>query len=232
MSKIRRSATPILLLLVAPILVAIAGCSQPVESIARDGIAAASGFLNNQNSIHTDECKKDAMQPTCQQLSRASHALNLTITALEVYCAGPAFDAGTGPCQPPAANQAALEQKLVAALSNLNVEITETKKVLGIAYNGYGHDIQFADVDGAAVISLISLLLPLLSQLLGSLIKSKAPTEVIDSVQGAIDALSKVHGTAVTKAQLESLKVTVPWEPQDPVENTDPSDPRNSRTAR
>jgi len=61
------------------------------------------------------------------------------------------------------------------------------------------------------MISIIELVLSLLSSILPQLTKSKAPQEVIDGIQAAINALAKVQGTPVTFAQLESLRISPTW---------------------
>jgi hypothetical protein len=57
------------------------------------------------------------------------------------------------------------------------------------------------------MISIIELALSLLSTVLGNLKNTGAEAAVVADVQAAIAALTKVQGTAVTLAQLESLRV-------------------------
>jgi hypothetical protein len=61
------------------------------------------------------------------------------------------------------------------------------------------------------MIQIIQLILGLLSGLLPLLTKSNAPAEVIQDVQAAIDAISRVHGTVVNKVQVDSLLLTPKW---------------------
>lgn len=62
-----------------------------------------------------------------------------------------------------------------------------------------------------AILTILQLVLPLLSGVLSMLTTSKAPVEVIASVQKAIEELKKVHGTVVTKVQVDSLLDTKTW---------------------
>lgn len=59
--------------------------------------------------------------------------------------------------------------------------------------------------------TLAELGLSLLEQYLGVLTKSKAPQEQIDRVAAAIAEIRQVHGSAVTKTQIEGLLVPQPW---------------------
>jgi len=58
---------------------------------------------------------------------------------------------------------------------------------------------------------LEAIILPMLKGILNSVTNSKAPQEIIDAIQAAIDALTKVRNTPITRDQLESLKIEVPW---------------------
>lgn len=58
---------------------------------------------------------------------------------------------------------------------------------------------------------LASLALTALKALLATLTKAKAPQEIIDSIQNAINEVAKVHGTIVTKAQVDSITLDYQW---------------------
>ena len=60
-------------------------------------------------------------------------------------------------------------------------------------------------------LALIQLIVTLLSGVLAAATSNKLPQEIIAGVQAAITALESVHGSDVTKAQLESLRVTPQW---------------------
>lgn len=61
------------------------------------------------------------------------------------------------------------------------------------------------------VLSVIQLILGLLGGVSAVLTKNNAPAEVIAGIQTAINEISKVHGTVVTKAQVDSLLDTPQW---------------------
>lgn len=61
------------------------------------------------------------------------------------------------------------------------------------------------------MIFTMQLILTLLSSLLSSLLKSNAPAEIIAGVQSALNELTKVHGTLVTKVQIDSLLDEPRW---------------------
>lgn len=120
------------LLAVMFLVVTLAACTPP-EMTARDGIAGAKGALQylQSDAQYGLTCKADPAQPVCRNINRGVAAQNFAIDALMVYCGGPSFDAGTGPCQPPSgpAKQAALD-KLNSAMANMNAIITDLKKVV------------------------------------------------------------------------------------------------------
>jgi hypothetical protein len=55
---------------------------------------------------------------------------------------------------------------------------------------------------------LITTALALLQVVLGQVTKSNLPAEIVADVQAALDALTRVHGAQVTKAQVDSLRLT------------------------
>jgi hypothetical protein len=61
------------------------------------------------------------------------------------------------------------------------------------------------------ILSILQIVLPLLGGVLNMLMKSNAPAEIIAGVNNAITELTKVHGTLVTKAQVDSLLDTPQW---------------------
>lgn len=61
------------------------------------------------------------------------------------------------------------------------------------------------------ILPILQVVLPLLGLLLNTLTKSNAPADVIAAVQEAIKQISMVHGTVVTKAQVDSLLATKEW---------------------
>lgn len=97
----------------------------PLEQSARNGIATAKGFLDQEKVAHP-ECAgaTPSVSPVCTLIHKGVAAKDVTIDALEQYCSGPEFDAGTGPCSP----NAALSDKLKAALRDLNAIIGDIKK--------------------------------------------------------------------------------------------------------
>jgi hypothetical protein len=60
-------------------------------------------------------------------------------------------------------------------------------------------------------LALLQIVLALLSGILAAAIKSGLPQQIIASIQNAISELEQVHGSEVTKAQLEALRVTPQW---------------------
>lgn len=61
------------------------------------------------------------------------------------------------------------------------------------------------------VLSLVQVVIAILGGLLNTLTKSNAPAEVLAGIQAAITELTKVHGTLVTKVQVDSLLDTPKW---------------------
>lgn len=62
-----------------------------------------------------------------------------------------------------------------------------------------------------SALAVIQVVLALLSGVLAAATRSNAPQQIIQGVQAAIAALQQVHGSEVTKQQLESLRVTPQW---------------------
>jgi hypothetical protein len=61
------------------------------------------------------------------------------------------------------------------------------------------------------VLNILAVVIPLLEGVLSAVTKAQLPQEVIQAVASAIAALNQVHGTEVTREQLESLRVTPQW---------------------
>ena len=58
---------------------------------------------------------------------------------------------------------------------------------------------------------LVTLAISLTKGLLAAATKAQLPQEILDSLQAALDAFYKVHGTEVTKSQLELLRIDAPF---------------------
>lgn len=115
---------------IVPILVftlILAGCG-PIEGTARDGIAAAKGFLDAQAAQH-GECNANPNAQICQLVTKGNNVKHVVIDALEQFCSGPAFEDGSGPCQPPTdkTRKDVLESQLKSALNNLKKTISDIK---------------------------------------------------------------------------------------------------------
>lgn len=103
--------------------VMLAGCPA-IQNSARDGIATAKGFLDQERVSHP-ECASGSVSQVCTLIARGVHAKDVTIDALEQYCSGVAFDSGAGTCTP----NAPLKDKLNAALRDLDQIISDIKKL-------------------------------------------------------------------------------------------------------
>jgi hypothetical protein len=199
------------------VMLTIAGCSQPIESTARDGIASASGFLNQEVAVNRDKCIAAPSLQKCVAIKKASQTLSVAIDTLEAFCGSPAFNLGNAPCTPPTdANiKQQLIDKLTAVLTDLNRDINDVKAITAYIEpmprpEAPAEPIR-AGFTGGGILALIGILLPLLKGLLNTATGSGLPGEIIDAIEAAITALEKIHGTPVTREQLESLKVEVPW---------------------
>jgi hypothetical protein len=116
--------------LIAILVLGLAGCAP--EKSARDSIAAGKGVLVTLQQQHGDSCRANPQQPLCQEINRGVALQNVAIDALEVYCSGPEFDAGTGPCQPPSDKTVrnAAANKLAAALADFTRIIADLRKAI------------------------------------------------------------------------------------------------------
>lgn len=120
----------------------------PPEVLARDAVVGGHAALLSLEQKHS-ECgtvaavnaagqskwnsANNSAVKVCTVIDRGVGAVNLLIDASEAYCSGPAFDAGTGPCQPPAAGTPAAQQllgKLQTALGNVNTIMADVKTAI------------------------------------------------------------------------------------------------------
>ncbi len=58
---------------------------------------------------------------------------------------------------------------------------------------------------------LITLAISLTKGLLATATKAQLPQEILDALQSALNSFTLVHGTPVTKDQLEQLRVDAPF---------------------
>lgn len=105
--------------------------SQPLEMSARDGIAAAKGYLDSAKSKHP-ECVEAGPHATpvsaqCTMISKGVAAKDLTIDALDAYCSNDEYQQHGGACAP---NKDA-KPKLESALSNLDDIMKQVKSIVG-----------------------------------------------------------------------------------------------------
>lgn len=94
-----------------------------LEQRARDGIAAATGFLSNAQSQYHDQCVAALDGTVCQTINKGIAAQNITIDALRTYCAFAKGDPLDNPCKPVATAADALK----SALSNLTGIVNDVK---------------------------------------------------------------------------------------------------------
>jgi hypothetical protein len=120
--------------LVLPLLavVLLAGC-QSFEKSARDAIAGAHGWVQQQQPIRQAECSADPSKAICRAINRVIAGEHTTAGVLNVYCAGapPAGQASFadgGPCVPVKSAEAAIQ----AAIINLQTTVNDAKKVAGV----------------------------------------------------------------------------------------------------
>ena len=117
-------------LLLIPLLTLTLACppKQPLEQLARDGVAGAKGYLDSAKGKHP-ECvgTTPATSTNCSIISRGVGAKDAVIDALNAYCASQDYSNNTGPCVPNKDTQ----PKLQGALSGLNQTMTDVKKIGG-----------------------------------------------------------------------------------------------------
>ena len=119
------------LILIAVLAVGLTACPPATQS-ARDAIATAKGFLDAEAKAHP-ECVNGPVNQVCALVTRGNAAKHVALDALEQYCAGPEFDAYTGPCHVPQSKtmQQELGNHLKAALRDLDQIVSDIKKVGG-----------------------------------------------------------------------------------------------------
>jgi hypothetical protein len=116
-------------LLVAAILVV--GCTA-VEVTAYRTIVGAKAFIGSEKQAHPECADASNTSALCVDLQKATAAKDVMIDAEEVYCAGPQFDTGNGPCTPSSDpnTKAVAAQKVAAAISSYNQILADLKGVL------------------------------------------------------------------------------------------------------
>jgi hypothetical protein len=117
-------------LLLLPLLLITLACpsSQPLEQTARDGVAAAKGYLDSAKRQHPECVATPPAQSTdCSVISRGVGAKDALIDAINIYCASADYSTGGGACVP----NKDMQPKLQEALNNLNLTISDVKKVGG-----------------------------------------------------------------------------------------------------
>jgi len=104
-------------------LIALLGCSQPIEKTARDGIATASGVIAKYQSQYKAECTATPTGTACVTINKAIAANNTAIDALEAYCGfSPGSDLAST-CKP----VANAKDGLTSALSNLQNVLNDVR---------------------------------------------------------------------------------------------------------
>lgn len=118
----------------APILAAHPGTADTLANAGYNLVVAAKGFTDNVRAKHP-ECLgavNTAPSVVCADLRKAIGAKDLLIDAMEIYCAGPVFNAG-GSCSPPAPGTDSYTQasaKLNAAMAGYSQIDSDLKGVL------------------------------------------------------------------------------------------------------
>jgi hypothetical protein len=106
-------------------LLAMLGCSQPIEKTARDGIATASGVIKQYQSQYKAECTAQPTGAACVTINRAIAANNTAIDALEAYCGfSPGADLAAA-CKP----VASAKDGLSSALANLQNVLNDVRRL-------------------------------------------------------------------------------------------------------
>jgi hypothetical protein len=107
----------------------LAGCDLAKSS--RDGIASAKGALDKAKLQYS--CGTPTQNASvCNRIAQGVAIKDTAINALEIYCSGPQFDAGTGACQPSTDpdKKKVLADKLNAAMRQLNQIMSDLKPFL------------------------------------------------------------------------------------------------------
>lgn len=119
----------------------LSGCPwTPIERDAYNTAVGAKAFLDSEKKSHP-ECAFPPSGPSangtvtwCQNINKGIGSKDLLIDAINIYCAGPVFDApgGLGACNPPAKGTPAYVQaqaKLQSAISNYKQVSADLKAV-------------------------------------------------------------------------------------------------------
>lgn len=175
----------------------------PPELLARDGIAAAKGFIETQQQLHLAECQAAPTESICVGINKAVAAQNLAIDALAIYCASPDFSQNKGPCVP---NKSA-EPKLREATDQLNDVLKQLEAMTGAKVMRAG----IGDVSGLSFLGLLQFVLGLLGSLLAGLRVNPKYGGIVLSVENAIGELKKARDEVLTKEELESLRTEPKW---------------------
>jgi hypothetical protein len=99
------------------LVLSLTGCPKP-EVLARDGIAAAHGYVVYGQTEWLLECKGNPLQSKCVLINRLIVAEHITADALAIYCSGTPLNgiapyAQGGPCEPVKTAMPALQASLV-----------------------------------------------------------------------------------------------------------------------
>ncbi len=109
----------------------LAGCP-PIEEAAYQTVVAANAFVKSMRAQHPECASPVQSIEVCEYLSRAASAKDTLIDAVEVYCAGPAFNGG-GKCDAPqkgTPGAVQLSQKLQEAISSYERAETDLKGIV------------------------------------------------------------------------------------------------------
>ena len=117
------------LMLMLPLLLAIAACNQPPEQIARDVIAGGTAALRTAQTIYAPECQANSNGQACVLINQAIYAHAAAITALETYCGfqlAPVAPAADAQCTPVKSALPALQ----TTITNLNQLVAEVNAAI------------------------------------------------------------------------------------------------------
>jgi hypothetical protein len=124
-------------LILAVVLTFNAGCAKnstgnPVptpstlEQRARDGVAAATGFIGKAQEQYKDQCVAAPTGKPCVIIHKAVASQNVAIDALRAYCGFGPVDGLDATCKP----VASAADALTAALNNLSGIVNDVKGVI------------------------------------------------------------------------------------------------------
>jgi len=108
--------------------------SQPLEMTARDGIAAAKGYLDSAKQHHPECAPQISAGPhaasvstQCDFIVKGIGVKDVAIDALDAYCSNDEFQHHGGSCVP----NKDVKSHLEAALTNLDDVMAQVKKIVG-----------------------------------------------------------------------------------------------------